>query len=439
MKFYDRTKELSILKDITTASHNSAQFTVVTGRRRIGKTTLLLKAFEHETMLYFFVARKAEKDLCRSFLHEIEDKLGLPQIGAAEDFASLFEYLMKISADRPFTLVIDEFQDFLRVNPSVFSDIQRIWDLYKEKSKINLVVSGSINRMMTKIFKNKTEPLYNRQDHFLTVRPFDTTVIKEILRDYNPTYTAEDLLALYTFTGGVAKYISILMNAGATTQAKMLDAIVRQDSFFIDEGMALLLEEFGKDYGVYFSILSAIASGHTERAEIENTIGKEIGGYLSKLEDDYALISKKQPIFEKTSNKKVRYHLNDNFLSFWFRFIFKYNHMLQISAFEQLKRIIERDYSVYSGIMLERYFKAKMAESQQYTRIGSWWARKGENEIDIVAENEIDKTALFIEVKKNPAKYNETALLDKINVFNRTAKVFHGYKVEHLMLSLADM
>lgn len=113
--------------------------------------------------------------------------------------------------------------------------------------------------------------------------------------------------------------------------------------------------------------------------------------------------------------------------------------MLQISAFEQLKRIIERDYSVYSGIMLERYFKAKMAESQQYTRIGSWWDRKGENEIDIVAENEIDKTALFIEVKKNPAKYNETALLDKINVFTRTAKVFHGYKVEHLMLSLADM
>lgn len=439
MKFYDRTTELSLLKEITEVSRTSAQFTVITGRRRIGKTTLLLKAFEQETMLYFFVARKAEKDLCRSFIYEIESKLNLPQVGNAEDFASVFEYLMKISSERNFTLVIDEFQDFLRVNPSVFSDIQRIWDLYSGNSKINLVVSGSINRMITKIFKNKNEPLYNRQGHFITVRPFATNVIKEILHDYNPGYNAEDLLALYTFTGGVAKYINILMDGGATTKEKMLDAIIRQDSFFLDEGSALLLEEFGKDYGVYFSILSAIASGHTERAAIENIVGKDVGGYLSKLEDDYALISKNQPIFEKTHNKKVKYSLNDNFLSFWFRFIFKYGHILQINAFEQLKRIIERDYSVFSGKMLERYFKAMMAESQQYTRIGSWWDRKGENEIDIVAENEIDKTAIFLEVKKNPAKYSENALIEKIAAFNRTTKAILGYTISHKPLSLTDM
>ena len=92
---------------------------------------------------------------------------------------------------------IIEFQEFFRVNKSVFSDMQRIWDLYSPKSHINLIVCGSIYSMMTKIFKDKKEPLYNRQSRFMTVRPFTPTVLKDILSEYNPGYTAEDLLALY--------------------------------------------------------------------------------------------------------------------------------------------------------------------------------------------------------------------------------------------------
>ena len=141
---------------------NNAQFTVVTGRRRIGKTSLVWKAYEDEPILYFFVARKAEGDLCEDYRLEIENKLGVPTMGRAEHFTDVFEYLMKLSAERPITLFIDEFQEFFRVNKSVFSDMQRIWDLYSPKSRINLIVCGSIYSMMTKIFKDKKEPLYNR-------------------------------------------------------------------------------------------------------------------------------------------------------------------------------------------------------------------------------------------------------------------------------------
>lgn len=162
--------------------------------------------------------------------------------------------------------------------------MQRIWDLYSPKSRINLIVCGSIYSMMTKIFKDKKEPLYNRQSRFMTVRPFTPTVLKDILSEYNPGYTAEDLLALYAFTGGVAKYVQLLVDAGATTKTTMLDQIIKADSIFLGEGKAILIEEFGKDYGIYFSILSAIARGKTSRSEIENVVGKEIGGYLTKLE-----------------------------------------------------------------------------------------------------------------------------------------------------------
>ena len=250
--------------------------------------------------------------------------------------------------EHPITLFIDEFQEFYRVNKSVYSEMQRIWNIYSSRAKINLVVCGSIFSMMTKIFKDKKGPLYNRQTHFLSVRPFAPTVLKEILKEYNPTYTPEDLLALYLFTCGVAMYIQLLIDAGATTKAKMLNYIIKEDSVFLGEGKSILIEEFGKDYGVYFSILSIIARGRTSRAEIEQNIGKEIGGCLTKLEKDYEIISKKQPLFEKSSSKNVRYMINDNFFTFWFRFIFKYNYMIEIEAYDSLKTIINRDFYTHN-------------------------------------------------------------------------------------------
>ena len=438
MRFFDRTEEITSLHEIRRMSKDNAQFTVITGRRRIGKTSLVWKAYEDEPILYFFVARKAEGDLCEDYRIEIEDKLGIPTMGRAEHFADVFEFLMKLSTERPVTLFMDEFQEFFRVNKSVYSDMQRIWDIYSPKSRMNLVVCGSIYSMMTKIFKNKKEPLYNRQTRFMTVRPFTPAVLKEILTEYHPGHTAEDLLALYSFTGGVAKYVQLLMDAGATTKAAMLDHIIKADSIFLGEGKAILIEEFGKDYGVYFSILSAIARGKTSRSEIENVVGREIGGYLTKLENEYEIIAKKQPLFEKSSTKNVRYTIEDNFFTFWFRFIYKYSYMLEIENYESLKTIINRDYETFSGLMLERYFKRVLIERQAFTRIGGWWGRKGENEIDIVAENELSEEASFFEVKRKAGNI-DMALKQKAAAFLRATGEFKEYEISYKGLSMDDM
>lgn len=439
MKFFDRSEEIASLHEIREIAKNNAQFTVVTGRRRIGKTSLVWKAYEDEPILYFFVARKAESDLCEDYQLEIENKLGIPTIGRAEHFTDIFEFIMKLSIDRPITLFIDEFQEFFRVNKSVYSDMQRIWDIYSNKAHINLIVCGSIYSMMTKIFKDKKEPLYNRQTRFMTVRPFTPSVLKEILTEYNSDHTAEDLLALYSFTGGVAKYVQLLVDAGATTKEKMLNQIVKADSIFLGEGKAILIEEFGKDYGVYFSILSAIARGKTSRSEIESVVGREIGGYLTKLENEYEVIAKKQPLFEKSSTKNVRYTIEDNFFIFWFRFIYKYSYMLEIDNYESMKAIINRDYETFSGLMLERYFRRVLIERQAYTRIGGWWDRKGENEIDIVAENELNNEAMFFEVKRKAANIDIEVLKQKAAAFLRATGEFKGYDISYKALSMEDM
>ncbi len=201
----------------------------------------------------------------------------------------------------------------------------------------------------------------------------------------------------------------------------------------------ILIEEFGKDYGIYFTILAAIARGKTTRAEIEHIVGKQIGGYLTKLENEYEIISKKQPIFEKNSAKNVRYAIDDCFLNFWFRFIYKYSYMLEIENYDSVRAIVNRDYETFSGLMLERYFRNVLIEQKHYTRIGGWWDRKGENEIDIVAENELQNEATFFEVKRNAENIRLTKLEEKALTFIRATGEFKDYTVRYKGLSMKDM
>ena len=439
MKFYDRKKEIVFLQNTLKKSQKSAQFTILTGRRRIGKTSLVLKAYEKETMLYFFVARKSESDLCESFVAEIENVLNIPILGKVKTFAELFEFLMKLSIERHFTLFIDEFQEFSKVNKSIFSEMQRVWDLYEKQSKINLIVCSSVYSMMQKIFTNSKEPLYGRCTGQLKLRAFSPSVLKEILNDANPKYTNEDLLALYSFTGGVAKYVQLLLDAGATTKEKMIRYIISPNSIFVNDGKNTLVEDFGRDYGKYFSILTCIAQGHNTRSDIEAILDTEIGGYLTNLEKDYELIKKHQPIFENTSSRNIRYQIKDVFFTFWFRFIFKYNHIVEIENYAKLQDIVNRDYETFSGFMLERYFYDKAVEMEKYTNIGQWWDRKGFNELDLIVADETQKTIEFFEIKRNASRFDIDLLNKKVEVFLQKNTNLNKYKIQKNLLSMKDM
>lgn len=439
MKFFDRKEEIATLRKIRENAENNAQFTVLTGRRRIGKTSLVLKAYEDRPILYFFVGRKAEPLLCDEFRHEVESKLDVRLGGTPSGFAELFDYLMQLSKRQSFTLFIDEFQNFERVNSSIFSDMQKIWDLNHTVSRINLIVCGSIYSMMTRIFRDRKEPLYNRQNRFMTIRAFEPSVLKEILAEYNPEYSNENLLALYTFTGGVAKYIQLLVDDGALTLDTMIDSIISSDSTFINEGRSILVEEFGKDYDTYFSILSAIAAGKTRRNEIESMIEKPIGGYITRLERDYGIIAKEIPLGAKPLSKNVVYNIRDNFFRFWFRFIFKYTHIIEIGGYEQLQTLVRRDYPTFSGIALERYFREKAIECKRYTMIGRWWDRKGQNEIDLIAANELEKTAEICEIKRNRKNIDLALLEEKVKRMQESTGLFTDYNLKLKGLDMSDM
>lgn len=434
MKFYDREKEKLALKSIESKSSSYAQMTVITGRRRIGKTALIRHSFTEIPFLYFFVARKSEAMLCEELCGIIREVLH-EDLGDFTSFARLFGAIMNFSKRRNFTLVLDEFQNFKYANEALFSDIQNIWDANKDESRLNLVLCGSVYSMMTKIFDDSEEPLYGRATNRIQLKPFSITTLKEILAEGNPNYTPDDLLTLYMLTGGVAKYVEQLVMDGAFTHEEMICSVFSFGSYFISEGYEMLRDEFGKEYSNYFSILQAIAEGNTERGDIKNVTGIEPGGYLDKLEKTYNLVSRHRAYMQPEGTHNVKYFIRDNFLTFWFRFIHKYRSAIEIDNLEYVRNKVFADYNTFSGIMLERYFRQQFAERGCYNIVTNYW-KGGGDEIDLIAVNEVDKHLVIAECKRQAKRIDLGILRDRAK--NIIAKHYR-WKIEFQSLSLEEM
>ncbi len=450
-KFYDRENEMRRLREMQRQAYDDcSRFVVLTGRRRVGKTSLVYHLLEETSDeapgLYFFVGRKTEAVLVRSWCEEVRGKLGEFVPEGIVSFRALMQLLLEIGKRRRFTLFVDEFQEFDNVNAGVFSDVQELWDKYKKGTNVCLIVSGSIFRLMEIIFKDEGQPLFGRDDCTIKLQPFSTETMKEILGDYKADYTNEDLLALWMITGGVARYVEQLMNNRCTDVKKMLHYVCSSgDSYFIEEGRSVLVQEFGKQYGTYFSILDQIAHGDVTQSEIEASLGmKVLGGQLKVLDEKYGIIQKKRPVGAKEGSQTVRYEIQDNFFRFWFRYIHRCNSLIEIGNLTALEAIMVKDYTTFSGISLERWFRQKMIESQRYRMIGGWWQSGGVNakgnsddfEIDIVAET-LEGGVEAYEVKRNAEKYSPARLQEKVAMMQR--HLFQGKEVKMEGLSMEDM
>lgn len=443
MKFYNRTKEIEELRRIQTRAFESrSRMTVITGRRRIGKTSLALRATQGDApTVYLFVSRKNEAVLCEEFAGLIASALNCYVPSEIKSFKSLFKMLMELAKTRKFNLIIDEFQEFFNINPSVYSDMQNIWDSYRNDTHVNLLLMGSAYSMMHKIFESYHEPLFGRADATIRLSGFGTETMMEIMRDFRPDYTNDEMLALYCITGGVPKYLELLCEDTDLTIEGMVNFIVRENSLFINEGRTLLIEEFGKDYGLYFSVLNCIACGINSQGAIENALGGvTVAGHIKRLIEDYSLIKRVRPIMSKPRSQNVQYEITDNFLKFWFNYFDRNQTLVELNNFERLREIVLSDYPTFSGRALEKWFRLKMMESHQYADIGSWWERKKgkeANEIDIVGIKTDGKTALVAEVKRQRRNYDHKEFMGKVERIKSV--LLSKYEIETKLLTLEDM
>jgi hypothetical protein len=447
MKFYNRTEELAYLYKIGSKAAQAAYFTILLGRRQVGKTALIRHYLKSADIpaLYFFVSKKNPSALLEEFAEILSVQLPLLKQTRLESFDAFFAVLFDFLQQTPAVVVFDEFQNFQQVDPAVFSILQKFWDTRKDNLKGHLIVIGSIISLMRKIFEDEKEPLFNRPTGKLRIEAFDLETIKLILEDHAALHsqrenrsavfqTADQMSALlpkseavqnhplapqtallnyYALFGGIPRYYFLLERAGLF--GRDLDEIIRElilepNALLREEGRQLVIEAFGKESAAYFSILAAIAAGHTQLSAIASQAGVAVTSaskYLDELASVYQIIERRDSVPSNGGRKNGRYYLNDNFLAFWFRYVYRNLSTLEIANTSYLTQIIQKDLTNYLGPMFERLVQQRVIELNRKnqlpfpaTQIGSYWDR-GQTQIDLVAWSEHERRCLVGECKLN--------------------------------------
>lgn len=247
---------------------------------------------------------------------------------------------------------------------------------------------------------------------------------------------AGPLFNYYLLTGGVPKYVELLLTEGVFEAKEIFDFVFSENSPFLFEGKNVLIEEFGKEYGIYFSILELIAGGKTSRSAIESILQKDIGGHLERLEVTYGVLEKFRPIHSKPQGRIIKYRLKDIFLRFWFFFIYRNWTAVETSNFSYIRQILDASLPTYKGAILEEFFRHLFAETQSFNQIGSYWEHDNTDEIDLVMINDLQKRIVIGEVKLNKSRIRLSELKKKSG---KLLLNYPGYTPEYLTLGFEDI
>ncbi|AEC52308.1 hypothetical protein PNA2_1393 [Pyrococcus sp. NA2] len=398
--FINREEELSLLRE--RVKSGKAEFVVIYGWRRIGKTALILELIRQYRGIYLLARETSEADNLRRFSERIADYFDddFLRKNPFQNWDAFFEYLYQKSDER-LIVAIDEFPYLLKGNRALPSILQEYWDLKLSKSKIFLIICGSSVAMMEKLLGYKS-PIYGRRTGQLKLKPMDFFSA----RKFFPRYSIEDSLKAYGILGGTPAYL-LNFDDERSIEENLL-SYFRPDSFLYQDALFVLREELDEPRN-YFAIMEAIAKGNTSLGEIMNETGLDrstVGKYLSVL-IDLDLVRREVPITASWKSRKGRYYINDPYFAFWFRYVLPNVDLIETRQGDLLVKIVMEDFDQYLGWIFEdvaRQFLIKLNEA--FTKIGRWWHKN--EEIDLVAMNKHEKSVLFVEVKWKELSENES-------------------------------
>lgn len=421
MKFYNREKELSKLSGIASLSVKKSHMVVIAGRRRVGKTELIRRfSQDRRDLVYLFVSKKKPQILLEEFRDLLSGRIPLIKTVSFRNFEDFFAFLFSYMKEHRLIVVFDEFQNFEFVDPSVFSIIQKHWDREKDNITGAFIFIGSVFTLMKKIFEGEKEPLFGRATARLFIEPLNPDAITEILSDHHLD-AALQLPFYFTLFGGIPKYYFLCdrYHLFGKPQTEIIRKLYcEKDAPLQNEGKELLIEEFGKNYHLYFSILQIIAGGETQMGRIADGAGiniNSISKYLDELTSYYQVLERRTPVTElRHESKTGRYHIKDPALRFWFRYIFKNQSLIEIGDEKGLTSKILNDLSTFMGGSFEELTKALLLKRNiegslpfRFNRIGGFWSKKGDVEIDIVAINDDEGKVLFGECKLKGGRFSK--------------------------------
>lgn len=438
MKFLGREKEIL---DLEKEYARDGGFVVIYGRRRIGKTTLIKQFIKSKTAFYFLATKEVESQSMKRFAGVIARTTGnsVLQKAAFSDWLDLFQAVADYKPNEKKVLVIDEFPYLVKVNDSFPSILQNAWDEILKDSNVMLILCGSLISMMKKHALSYESPLYGRRTAQMRIAPLPFTTVYE-----NQKLSFEEAAEQYSITGGVPKYMEFFSD-GQPLYEQIKENVLSKNGFLYEEPNFLLTDEV-QVLTNYFSIIKVIADGNHKLGTIAGILGLETSAltpYLKTL-SELGFIEKQVPVTEKNAEKtrKGLYFISDNFLRFWFRYVYPYKGELELDNMQISLDELDKDFKekfvafAYKDICKEIFARLCSDKAIDFTpsKIGSYWLndKSGNTQIDVMAVDTVNKRLFAGECKYHNQPVNADVyfeLVKKVDNSSEIKSAFKGYTV----------
>ena len=428
--FIGRDRELASLNKLYNS--DKFEFVVLYGRRRVGKTALIINFIGDKRAIYYMGVESNAKQNLENFSKSIiEFASGIEADTTFASFQAALEAVFKLSEQQRIVLAIDEYPYVARTHKSLASTLQLLIDKYKDRSKLMLILCGSSMSYMEDHVLAYKAPLYGRRTAQIKLLPFDF----EETCHYFQNFSAEDKALAYGIVGGTPQYL-LQLDDRLGIEENIKDTYLNPSSPLYEEPINLLKQEV-REPAIYTAIITAIATGATRMSEISSKVGEDTNVCSTYLKNLLALgiVQKETPYGEKASKKSI-YSIDDNMFRFWYRFVPENASLISRGAADLVYHRIEPHLSEYMGKVFEEICKQYLwklllggKSPVEFTSLGRWWGNDPKNkrqaEIDIMGEQD-KNTALFAECKWT----NEKVDLPVLETLIERSELF-PYKKKH--------
>ena len=447
--FIGRERELASLKEFY--DKDGIGMTVIYGRRRIGKSTLIAEFVKDKKTIFYTATKVGKTRNLELFSRQVVDLFmpGMENISFGT-LEAVFDFIDKNIGDEKIILVIDELPYWAEKDEALLSVLQKYIDTVWNDKNLKIILCGSALSFMEKKVLSEKSPLFGRRNSQIKLEAFNYLDAAKFV----PNYSNEDKAICYGITGGVAKYLSMI-DSNKSIDENIVRLFFRTDGYLYDETRNLLTQEFS-DISLVNNIVEQIASGENALNVIAAKIGEKAQTVLYSLEKlrNMGLIEKKKCITDEKNKKKTQYVLKDYMFKFWYEFIPKATSVIEMGQGEiYYTKVVKPVLHSFMGSIFEemcRYYTLKKGITGEYgcfiTSVGMWWGvgnitekdgevRAQSADIDVVALSEVDEKAVVGECKFNNEKIDK-GIYDTL--IRRSKLISAKYKVsKYIFFSLS--
>ena len=402
-RFVDREQEMATLQ--SEYDRDGSALVVLYGRRRVGKTTLISEFIKNKKALFFLASEESESQNRLAFQEKAADFLNSDLLKNVEvkSWDVLFRAIIDTHFDSKPVIVLDEFQYLGKSNPAFPSVFQRIWEEILKDRQVMVILCGSLISMMQSQTLAYDSPLYGRRTAQIRLMQIPFAYYHQFF----PDKSRKELIEMYAVTGGVPKYIE-LFSQSKDIYSAIEKCVLNRSGYLYDEPHFLLQQEVS-EVGSYFSIIKAIAAGNTKLSAIAGVLevkSTSLTKYLKTL-IDLDILEREVPVTEDSpeKSKKGLYKIKDNYLRFWFAFVYPNMSFIESGhgriVMDRIRKSLVRNHIafVYEDICRERMWEinAEGVWPFYFSKLGRYWDSK--EEIDIAAIDPDGKNLILGECK----------------------------------------